>query len=161
MCSCFQPHTGLPSGCALRLHFRHLLLVVLHRYLRLRHPPSIPRLLDGQKCHRQDNGTNVVTPGAYEIHSNNSGSLLLMDAYCVESSTFKSLIPTWCRRSDFGGGTSSTTRANPSGNLSQEIPMMLQGEERTFSCITWVEEVLTGQKLVTVKSDSCVAAWGL
>ena len=26
---------------------------------------------------------------------------------------------------------------------------------------TWVEEVLTGQKLVTVKSDSCVAAWGL
>ena len=26
---------------------------------------------------------------------------------------------------------------------------------------TWVEEVLTGPKLVTVKSDSCVAAWGL
>ena len=27
--------------------------------------------------------------------------------------------------------------------------------------VTWVEEVLTGPKLVTVKSDSCVAAWGL
>ena len=35
-----------------------------------------------------------------------------------------------------------------------------EGKTKRSPHRTWVEEVLTGPKLATVKSDSCVAAWG-
>ena len=65
---CASPPTDLPGGCAFCLHFRHLLLVVLHWHFRLRHPPALPRLLDRQECHWQENGMIFFTLGSFYTH---------------------------------------------------------------------------------------------